>query len=182
MIAEQRKLPILSYYGTVAVRNSYINLFDWYVSQKPTLLYKRAYGNIIHTVFTSILLDPEHIEMLEHILVHYPNLINPREKEDYDTYRMIISGHLISDQEIPRLIIPALLYNSLFTNQHDVFNYIYTNHPDTSFFQSYFNHPNIITPENLRLVKSYLTPGQKGRYANILTEKLYSDYAQELLS
>ena len=100
-----------------------------------------------------------------------------------------------------RDIGPALLFTAIFTHHYDIFQYLMSKlrdlensgplkgsvrareayeHYVNNFTDAYFNHPELITPEDLLVVKPYITPSRLEIYINQLNERGYKELARLL--
>lgn len=203
LIVRERKTPSMQYHAIGAVSNGYIQLVD--------LINAQDYGSsVVTSAFGGITDDPEHYEkhiaMVEHVqglpehyekhiamVEHVQGLAKAWEMRFTEAYRAILSDQLLGPQELPYIsqIIPALLYVAMFTGKYDTFRHLFTTskksgnasvrNANETFLRSYFNHPKIITPENLQLVKSLLSYGDLYQWYEVLSRAGYTDYANFLL-
>lgn len=85
-------------------------------------------------------------------------------------------------------IFISLLFTALFTHHYDIFNYIMNqlrrrSEPEYRFNQftdAYFEHLDLITPEDLLIVGPYISPDKLSAHITQLNEKGFSELARLL--
>lgn len=199
IIVTQRKLLpkiVTKYLVANVAERGYIELFDL-IQGDTTDLRTPLSESIILIASSGISIDPEHftehVEMINHIRINYKDKLNTTDARYYDAFNKTITGkaNKIFNPSSVYLMTSDLLYTALFMNHPISFGYLYAvgvrsvsrdvKHANQLFLRSYFSHPDIITPDNLRVVKYNLTPQQQFEWANKLTQSGHMKLAQDLV-